>query len=72
MAPEYLYQLHELIRTRLEEAETAKLAAGAEDARLFQEGRIEVLVGLRAFLAESYHLKLPRRLRNQFPQPGER
>jgi len=71
MAPEYLYKLHELIRSRLEEAEAAHQTTEQNEIKAFQEGRIEVLTELRAFLAESYHLKLPRRLRSQFPQPGE-
>lgn len=66
MAPEYFYELHQLIKAHLEEVESA-LAQIPEDpqvtARLL--GRKETIDALQEFLAR-YHSKVPKRLRGKF------
>lgn len=66
MAPEYLYELHQLLKAHLEEIETA-LGQIPEDPlereRLL--GQKESVDALRAFLAR-YTMKVPRKLRGRF------
>ena len=68
MSHTYLIDLYELIEERLKKIE---VAAVDEHQNLgennFLQGRREVLLEFRLFLARHYNSKLPRRLRNRYP-----
>lgn len=70
MAPEYLYELHQLLKAHLEEIEAA-LAQIPEDP--FERERLlgqkETVDQLREFLGR-YVMKVPRKLRGKFFNGG--
>lgn len=67
MSHTYLIDLYDLIELRLGEISSAlSLCSPHDPDARFLQGRCDILIEFKQFLAERYNEKLPRRIKNRY------
>ncbi len=69
MSHTYLIDLYDLIDQRLQDRSSKSGSGNSEASEMqFQQGRADILIEFRQFLASHYNRKLPRRIRKNYSE----